>query len=855
VTLWSVRPGERAVTAALSGYFFLLMASLYVMKPARNSLFIQGLGADNLPWVYIATAFVTWWVVAAYVRAATVTNLQRIIGATLAVTLACLIAFWLWLPRSVEVGPLVFYVWVKVYAVLLPSQFWLLSEELLDPRQARRLFGPIGTGGVLGGICGSALAVSIAATLGTGPLLLCAVAVVIGAAALFHFVLAGMPLRRVHARVKATASEPSPDADRDGQGAPPHTRELMFTIAAILVLSTAAHTVVDWQFNKAAESIASPDARAAFFGGFFAVLNLVTLVIQMLGTSFILSYFGVGVAIALLPAALATGAVGILLHPGLTTISMARGADDALRLSVDQSGRELLFLPFSSTERRQIKPRIDLIASRLANGSAGALILLAIWWLPEPIRPLSAVVLALVALWALLVVRARRQYANALQHLLRVRDLDISSLARSRLEANASSAIREGLTSGDRDTIRAALELAEHTEPGAFVEEVRELLRDTADEELHALALQLLAEADDESTISDALESLDHADGTSIAEALAYACTTRDAEARERIFHVLDRADTPLDREVVRSTLGTLLRDERPHVVRGALAACARFPDAELISAICDAGGSRSVEGAALQTLQACGQMAIGVLTGLLANPRSSRSLRCFAARALGRVGGKGGAAGLIAGLVADDRAVRRATLKSLNYMRRRGEDLALGRERESAAIAIEWQDYLALQRIAAALGPSGTDGPTAFVATVVGERLWEAEEQLFRALALRHPIQAVFFAYRGLITGDPAARSHAIELVDSIIETPERRTLVRLLETADPVERGRIAAAELGLPLLSRDAALHELLDPGDPWLAACAIRALTSDSDALPQGLRQELRAHDYAPLNELL
>jgi hypothetical protein len=256
-----------------------------------------------------------------------------------------------------------------------------------------------------------------------------------------------------------------------------------------------------------------------------------------------------------------------------------------------------------------------------------------------------------------------------------------------------------------------------------------------------------------------------------------------------------------------------------------------------------------------LITLQTLGGRAIGTLTGILADPRKGRALRTFSARALGRVGGTDAAAGLIAGLVADDRKVRRATLKALNYMRRRGEELDLGRERQAAAIAIEWRDYLSLHRVAAALGEPGTHSATAFVATVVHERLWEAEEQLFRALALRHPIQAVFFAYRGLITGDPAARSHAIELVDSVIETPERRTLVRLLETPDRIERGRIAAQELAVPLPSIDAALRELLDPGDPWLAACAIRALDDGPDAVPRGLRQELLAHDYAPLSELL
>jgi hypothetical protein len=137
----------------------------------------------------------------------------------------------------------------------------------------------------------------------------------------------------------------------------------------------------------------------------------------------------------------------------------------------------------------------------------------------------------------------------------------------------------------------------------------------------------------------------------------------------------------------------------------------------------------------------------------------------------------------------------------------------------------------------------------------VVNERLWEAEEQLFRALALRHPVQALFFAYRGLITGDAAARTHAIELVDSVVETPERRTLVRLLEAPDRAMRGRIAAQELGRPIPTAAEALGELLDPGDPWLAACAIRALEGGAAAVPRGTRQELRAHGYPPLDELL
>ena len=93
---WSVRDDERSLTAALAGYFFLVVAALYLMKPARAALFLQDRGADDLPYVYIATALVTWWVVVAYVRFVDIGNLQRTIQMTLAASLVCLVGFWLW---------------------------------------------------------------------------------------------------------------------------------------------------------------------------------------------------------------------------------------------------------------------------------------------------------------------------------------------------------------------------------------------------------------------------------------------------------------------------------------------------------------------------------------------------------------------------------------------------------------------------------------------------------------------------------------------------------------------------------------------------------------------------------------
>jgi len=227
-----------------------------------------------------------------------------------------------------------------------------------------------------------------------------------------------------------------------------------------------------------------------------------------------------------------------------------------------------------------------------------------------------------------------------------------------------------------------------------------------------------------------------------------------------------------------------------------------------------------------------------------------------LSARALSRIGGAPASAGLLAGVSVDDPAVRWASLRGLNHLRRRGQDLDLGEDGLKEVLRIEWTDFLALNRIAFALGKPGIASTQAFLAMVVRERLEEALERLFRALALRHPIQTIFFAYQGLLSGDQRARANALELVDSTVEGAMRLPLVHLLEEEDYGARGKMAAAELGLAPPNLDDALRELLNPGDPWVAACALAVMrTEEGGALAEGLRRDLAATGYPPLLELL
>lgn len=911
-----VRRSELPLTLSLGGYFFLVVATHYLIKPVRNAVFLENLGADRLPWVYIGTAVVTWGVMVLYVRLAPRWRLGPLITGTLVFLLANLLAFWWWLPGG-QWLPAVFYIWVKVYGVLLPSQFWLLAEEILDNRQAKRLFGPVGAGGILGSIAGSALAGWLAEPLTTENLLLLAGGGLVAATGVVLVVRRFAGSTDHPAEPASGGREPGLLETITGKRPPwgrstrrrddRRSHQLLRSIAALLTLTIIVHTIVDWQFNKMVEIYyVDLDERTAFFGQFSTVINTATLLLQLAATSWVLRYFGLRVALLLLPVALAFGAVGILLHPGLWTTALARGADDALRYSLDQSGRELLFLPVPSRLRIRFKPLIDLMASRIANGVAGVLILVAVAVLRDPLPRLSLVSLALIAAWILVAHRARGRYSRTLQRILEVRDIDVGQLTQARLDADARQAIREGLAAKGPATVHAALGLAEHTDPGAFVEELHELLQSTDDPGLKRHALHLLAEAGDREAVPDALATTGHPDRRLAAESLAYACAADDPRGMEEIDRHLE-GDDPLlataaavcllqqgdpelhqlgveileraveseragDGNEIRVAVASILRDRERldglsplllellgdddvEVARTALAAAGAHEPDDRVPSVCRAGLRRTLRTPALRTLVSYGDAAVGPLTGILADPRQPRQARQLAARALGRIGGRSAADGLLAGVPAEDPAARRAALKALNYMRRRGQDFPLTPEAEAAAIDGEWREFLSLHRIAGALEPPGTDDARAFVATVVAERIEQAKERFFRALALRYPIQTVFFAYRGLATEDTAARAHALELLDSTVERPLRLPLVRILEETDPRARARLAATELESRVPTPEAGLRELIAPGDPWLAACALVALDADPATLPEGLRQDLRATHYPPLLELL
>ena len=141
-------------------------------------------------------------------------------------------------------------------------------------------------------------------------------------------------------------------------------------------------------------------------------LSAIGFFIQVALTSRIHRYLGVGFALLVLPTSLGVTGVVMLLNAALWAPALARILDTSLRYTLDKTTREVLFLPLPTALKYRAKPFVDVTVDRFAKGLAAllALVLIKPWGLGLNWQQISYASLAVMALWVVTAVRARREY-------------------------------------------------------------------------------------------------------------------------------------------------------------------------------------------------------------------------------------------------------------------------------------------------------------------------------------------------------------------------------------------------------------------------------------------------------------
>ncbi len=361
---------EEAFTAVLMFvYSFLAMTAYNIIQPLTRSKVIQSLGAVNVPWVILGSGLIISLLMLGYTRVVSTLPRRWALPITQVAMAVAMLGFWFLFRTGAAWVSVAFYVWGALLGILLISQFWTLANGIYDPRQAKRVFGFVGGGVMLGGMTGSGLTALIIEEVGTNALLLLSAATLLTCGAIVAAIL-GREQKPVTLAGKEERGVTMARAMELLRG----SRQIQI-IAVVISFGAFGAALLDQQVNMAAEMFkgaGQEDSIGAFLAQIRFYTSAAAFVIQVWITPSIHRYLGIGFALLILPTNLSITAAVILLNNALWAPALARVTDQSFRYTVDKTTREVLFLPLPSELRQEVKPFVDVTVDRMAK-AAGAL--------------------------------------------------------------------------------------------------------------------------------------------------------------------------------------------------------------------------------------------------------------------------------------------------------------------------------------------------------------------------------------------------------------------------------------------------------------------------------------------------
>lgn len=388
--------------------FFLIILAYYHIKPASRSLFLEHLGADFLPYVWIGTAVFLGLIISYYHRLLERSSRLNLVLGTLALFMTLLLYFHHLLEQQGKITAFLFYIFVDIFSVVLVEQFWSLTNSIYRVADGKKWYGIVGTGGLLGGVFGGKMAKMWIDKGGfeTSDLLLVAVAI------LAILVLLNLVFARIGVYEENSEKAKVTTSFHEGWETLAKSRYLIL-IAAILLLSQIASPLVEYMFmSMVQENFTELNQRTSFLSGFFANLGLISIGINLLVTPLVHKHLGIIAGLTLQPFFLLISTWSFYLHPGVLTAEIMKISDRGLAYSINRASRELLYVPINPVQMYQAKAWIDMFGYRLFKIAGSLLILLLTQWLPFSISAvdLSWLTMFFCLLWLGAISLLAREY-------------------------------------------------------------------------------------------------------------------------------------------------------------------------------------------------------------------------------------------------------------------------------------------------------------------------------------------------------------------------------------------------------------------------------------------------------------
>jgi AAA family ATP:ADP antiporter len=415
--LGDVREGEAAGALLLAANVFAVLAFYYILKTVRESLILSEGGAEIKSYAAAGQALMLLAFVPAYGALASRVNRVVLITAVTLFFASNLVVFYLLGAAGVQIG-IAFFLWMGVFAVVMPAQFWAFANDVYDPEKGKRLFPIVGVGSALGAWAGAELASELFARLGPYPLLILSAGGLV--ATIFLTKLIDQRSRRTRAAAAATA--PEPPMGKAGGFQLVFSQRYLLLIALMVLLINVVNTLGEFILGKlvtadAAAKIASGLAGGRdeatligeFYGDFFAWVNLLGFALQLFLVSRLFKYIGVRGTLFILPvvAAFTYGTASAL--PVLGIVSLVKVLENSTDYSINNTAKHALFLPTSREAKYKAKQAIDSFFWRAGDMVQAVVVFIGVQ-MAFDVRGFAALNLGFIAIWVAICIGIAREH-------------------------------------------------------------------------------------------------------------------------------------------------------------------------------------------------------------------------------------------------------------------------------------------------------------------------------------------------------------------------------------------------------------------------------------------------------------
>jgi AAA family ATP:ADP antiporter len=437
-----VRAGEGATALLMFANVFLILCAYYFIKPLREGwIAISDIGGLSRMEVKAYTSFgqslllipVVWLhgrLSDRYQRSDLITRSTLFCIVNLAV-------FWAIQPglfiENLPYSGIVFYLWVGMFGVFVVAQFWAFAADIYSKEHGNRLFPLIAIGATAGAASGSWITGVLVESGLLGPKWLLVVAMIPLIASIALSKMINSRKHELPVETK-TAAEPGIEKAKHSAISIVFSSRFLIAIAAITLLLSWVNTNGENLLFRVVQEFLTGDAlkkgvsnadtlllfirdgTTAFYGNFYFWVNIVALLLQAFVASRLLKFGGFGVILLTMPVVALISYTAMVFIPILAIVKVMKIVENSTDYSINNTARNVLWLPASAEMKYKGKPTIDSLFVRIGDGIAALTVLIGVQLLAMSTQSFFILNVVLVFVWiafAVIVIREHRRLSES----------------------------------------------------------------------------------------------------------------------------------------------------------------------------------------------------------------------------------------------------------------------------------------------------------------------------------------------------------------------------------------------------------------------------------------------------------